>query len=345
MNTDRLTARILHTTEATDTALRYFGGTAYLGLPALPAFQDLLIANIRRWGTAYGASRIANIQVSAYEAAELKLQELTRMPAVRTLSSGMLAGKLAIEVLTPMTDRFYFLPNLHPALDAPNMEPVFLHPDVINPALLSDELERITILTDSVAAFQVNSVDFSFLDSIAASKIVTLVIDESHSLGLLGTHGGGIASAIQNPRIVRTVMVASLGKAMGVTGGMIASDEVFIQLLLSKPNFIGAAGMNPAMAQTLADGMALIHQQRRILQEKLDYFFAGWKHDEWLLKQSNYPVLYPKKTGLYEHLLKHQIVITHFQYATGNLDRIVVAAHHQESDLDALLLALDAWKL
>jgi hypothetical protein len=37
-------------------------------------------------------------------------------------------------------------------------------------------------------------------------------------------------------------------------------------------------------------------------------------------------------------------VITHFEYATGDLDRIVLAAHHQKADLDALLQAIDGWE-
>ena len=48
----------------------YFGGTAYLGLPANAAFQQLVIQNILKWGTAYGSSRSANIQLTAYENGE-----------------------------------------------------------------------------------------------------------------------------------------------------------------------------------------------------------------------------------------------------------------------------------
>lgn len=47
----------------------FFGGTAYLGLPTNPAFQEILIGNFRRWGTAYGSSRHSNVPLAAYEAA------------------------------------------------------------------------------------------------------------------------------------------------------------------------------------------------------------------------------------------------------------------------------------
>ena len=56
----------------------YFGGTAYLGLPTNEDFQQLLIKNILRWGTAYGSSRSANIQLSAYENGEIFLAKFIK---------------------------------------------------------------------------------------------------------------------------------------------------------------------------------------------------------------------------------------------------------------------------
>jgi hypothetical protein len=49
--------------EVKEESYLYFGGTAYLGMPANPEFPK----NILRWGSAYGSSRNANIQLTAYE--------------------------------------------------------------------------------------------------------------------------------------------------------------------------------------------------------------------------------------------------------------------------------------
>jgi 7-keto-8-aminopelargonate synthetase-like enzyme len=43
---------------------------------------------------------------------------------------------------------------------------------------------------------------------------------------------------INNKNIKRKIMVASLGKAIGITGGVIASDQLFINQLLSNSSFI-----------------------------------------------------------------------------------------------------------
>jgi 7-keto-8-aminopelargonate synthetase-like enzyme len=51
-------------------------------------------------------------------------------------------------------------------------------------------------------------------------------------------------------------MVASLGKAIGITGGVIASDQLFINLL-SNSSFISSAGMSPAFAEAMGEAAAL----------------------------------------------------------------------------------------
>jgi hypothetical protein len=101
--------------------------------------------------------------------------------------------------------------------------------------------------------------------------------------------------------------------------------------------------MNPALAQTLVDGAELISTQQQKLQTNLNYFFAklGTRTD--LVYNPQYPVLYPKKEDLFEYLKDNQILITHFEYATGVLDRIVLSAHHEPADLDELIHALQAW--
>jgi 7-keto-8-aminopelargonate synthetase-like enzyme len=40
-------------------------------------------------------------------------------------------------------------------------------------------------------------------------------------------------STINNKNIKEKIMVASLGKAIGITGGVIASDQLFINQLLA----------------------------------------------------------------------------------------------------------------
>ncbi|MFE3869138.1 aminotransferase class I/II-fold pyridoxal phosphate-dependent enzyme [Flavobacterium sp. LS2P90] len=320
----------------------YFGGTAYLGLPTHPEFQKLLIKNILQWGTAYGSSRSANIQLSAYENGERFLADFIKADAALTLSAGMLAGKLVIEALTTKTDCFFHFPDTHTAIKAQNSLPFFIG-EKLNPRLLDKATERITILTDSVPSFHIKPIDLSILNSIPSNKEITLVIDESHSLGILGTNGCGIFSTVDLPNIKRKIMVASLGKAFGLTGGVIASDSEFINQMTTHDTFVSSAGMNAAFVQTMADAAAIYLQQHQKLKDNLNYIDTHLIKNEAIHFDPNYPLIYPVIEGLNDIFTTNKIIVTNFKYPTDakELNRIVITANHTKEDLDTIIRILN----
>jgi 7-keto-8-aminopelargonate synthetase-like enzyme len=320
----------------------YFGGTAYLGLPTHPEFQKLLIKNILQWGTAYGSSRSANIQLTAYENGEHFLANYIKADAALTVSSGILAGKLVIEALTPETDCFFHFPDTHTAIKAVNSLPFFIGNE-LNPRLLDNATEKITILTDSVPSFHVEPIDFSILNSISSNKEITLVVDESHSLGILETNGCGIFSNIDLPNIKRKIMLSSLGKAFGLTGGVIASDSEFINQMAAHDTFVSSAGMNAAFVQTMADASAIYLQQHQKLKDNLNYIDTHLIKNKAIHFDNNYPLIYPEIEGINEIFTSNNIIVTNFKYPTDtrDLNRIVITANHKKEDLDKIIHILN----
>ncbi|MES2238627.1 MAG: aminotransferase class I/II-fold pyridoxal phosphate-dependent enzyme [Bacteroidota bacterium] len=322
----------------------YFGGTAYLGLPPNKKFQKILFKNISRWGTAYGSSRNANIKLAAYEKGENFLAEFIKAEAAVTVSSGMLAGKLVIETLQSQTDVFYHFPDIHVAISKAESLPFFIK-DELNPRLLDDKSEKITILTDAVATNTVTAVNLSALEKIPSHKEITIVIDESHSLGILGTNGNGIFSTISQPNIKRKIMVSSLGKAMGLSGGVIASDADFIHQIKANDTFVSSAGMNPAFVQTLADAKDLYQVQNKKLKENLHYIESKLLPNQDIIFDSNYPIIYPKIDNINTILASNKIIITNFKYTDENyLNRIIITANHKKKDIDKIIEILNQYQ-
>ena len=323
----------------------YFGGTAYLGLPMHKQFQKILLKNIQHWGTTYGSSRNSNVQLSAYEAGETFLANHIQAAAALTVSSGMLAGKLVLETLEKLTDSFYHFPNTHAALKHPASRPFFID-QKINPLLLDERVEKITILTDVVPAFSLQAVDLSMLNKISNHKEITLVLDESHSLGILGAKGCGFFSNNTLSIILkRKIMISSLGKSFGLTGGVIASDADFINQIRVSECFASSAGMNPAFVQTLADAETIYDQQHQKLLENLAYIDQKLEQNSDAVFNPQYPIIYPKKMGVNEFLEKEKIIITQFKYGnlSENLNRIVFSAHHKKKDLDKIINLLNRY--
>ncbi len=322
----------------------YFGGTAYLGLPPNKKFQKILFKNISRWGTAYGSSRNANIKLTAYEEGETFLAKFIQAEAALTVSSGMLAGKLVLETLKFETAVFYHFPDNHVAINNPESIPFFINEE-LNPRLLDNKPEKITILTDAVATNTVTAVQLSALEQIPEHKEITLVIDESHSLGILGTNGSGIFSTINQPNIKRKIMVSSLGKAMGLSGGVIASDIDFITKIKENDTFVSSAGMNPAFVKTLADAEKIFWKQNKKLKTNLSYIDSKLLPNKNILFDKNYPVIYPRIENINTILASNKIIITNFKYTseTDYLNRIIITANHKKKDLDKIIEILNQY--
>ncbi|KDN56117.1 aminotransferase class I/II-fold pyridoxal phosphate-dependent enzyme [Flavobacterium seoulense] len=323
----------------------YFGGTAYLGLPPNKKFQKILCKNIIQWGSAYGSSRNANIQLTAYEKGEKFLAEFIKSEAAITVSSGMLAGQLVINTLESETAIFYHFPDTHIAISKTASLPFFIN-NQINPRLLDDKPEKIAILTDAVATNSVTPVALSALEQISKYKEITLVIDESHSLGILGNNGCGIFSNSNLSNIKRKIMIASLGKAMGLSGGVIASDIDFIKKIKQNNIFTASAGMNPAFVKTFADAELLYLKQHQKLQENLKYIDSKLLPNNNILFDKNYPVIYPKIDNINAVLTSNKIIITNFKYTSEEdyLNRIIITANHKKKDLDKIIKILNQYQ-
>jgi 7-keto-8-aminopelargonate synthetase-like enzyme len=320
----------------------YFGGTAYLGLPANAEFTNILVKNILIWGSSYGSSRNANIKLMAYENGERFLAKFIKAEASLTVSSGMLAGKIVIATLDFQTDCFFHFPNTHTAIKTPNSLPFFIGTE-LNPRLLDDLKENITILTDSFPSFQIKEIDLSFLKLIPNNKEITLVVDESHSLGILGKNGCGVYSSIDYPNIKRKIMLASLGKAFGLTGGVIASDSAFIKQITENEVFVSSAGMNPAFAQTIPDAEQIYIRQHQKLKDNLEYLKDHLAESQAFSFNKDYPIIYPEAENSAATFATHKIIITNFKYPTAakDLNRIVITANHRKEDLDKIISILN----
>ena len=320
----------------------YFGGTSYLGLPSNKAFQKILIQNINKWGTSYGSSRNANIQLSAYENAEKHLAKYIQSEKAVTVSSGTLAGKLVIEQLIIDKNIFFHLPNHHNAIQKLGSLPVFIG-GKLNQKLLDSKKEKITILTDAVPTSEIKPIDLSFIDEISNQKEITLVIDESHSFGILGENGSGLFSSISYKNIKNKIMISSLGKAYGITGGVIAGNLDFINSIKYLPNYVSAAGMNPAFAQTIPDAISIYLKQFEKLRQNLNFIHTHLKKNPLIDFDLNYPIIYPKQEKINEILKENNIIITNFKYPNdlGYLNRILITANHRKSDLKKLISILN----
>ncbi|SFZ90316.1 7-keto-8-aminopelargonate synthetase [Flaviramulus basaltis] len=323
----------------------YFGGTAYLGLPTHKLFQKKLIQSITKWGSFYGSSRSSNIKLSIFNKAEEFFAKQIGAEASLTTSSGTLAGKLVLDCLSKTNAIFYHYPKTHPAILGTNSSPLFIK-GKLHPNLLNDNKENIVITADAVLALEVEPTSFSFLEQISKQKNITLLLDESHSLGIVGKEAKGLFNTISNKYLVRKIMVSSLGKALGLSGGIIASDKDFIESMKSETLFVSSSCANPGYLEAYLQSQSLIKEQQQKLKENLDFLFNELNSESTLKFNKNYPVIYCENENIYDYLFEHKIIISNFKYPNykGLMSRIVVTANHTKSDLQMLQNVLNKKK-
>lgn len=319
----------------------YFGGTSYLGMATHPEFHNLLFNGIKIWGTAYGSSRNSNVKLSVYQKAEKLLAMNVGAEAALTVSSGTLAGKLVIDYLAKSHVQFYHYPKTHPAILQNSSLPLFIDGQ-LNPRLTDGVDEAVVIAADALLSMAVKPTNFDFLDAVSSSKKITLLIDESHSLGIVGAKGYGVFSTVNHPKIVQKVMISSLTKAYGCSGGMIAASKKFIEDIQSDTVFISASGMNPVFLQAFFDAQDLMQSQLLKLRNNLNFLLADKALSSLFHYDKDYPVIYCHSNAIFDYLKSNGIIITNFKYPNYDtmMNRIVISANHTLSDLEQLKSAL-----
>ena len=236
----------------------YFGGTNYLGMTTNVVFQNILFESIKKWGTGYGSSRSSNIKLSIYETAEKLLAKNLNTEAALAVSSGMLAGKLVVDYLSKTTNAMFHFPDAHPALMNPPSLPIIVN-GKLNSKLFDKSISKITVLTDAVPSQYVEPIDLEMVLTIPNEIEINLVLDESNSFGILENEWQNYLKK-ENINIIK---VASLGKAIGISGGVIAGNESFISEIKNQASFIGAAGMNPAFLETYCNAQEIYFLQKQ----------------------------------------------------------------------------------
>ena len=322
----------------------WFSGTDYLGMGWNETFRAHLAEGLERYGTHYGSSRNGGLRLAVYEEAEASLAAFVGAPAALAVSSGMWAGQLVMRHLEKLNARFHYAPGVHPALWGPNYAP--------SPGAWGQWLKKTTLrieesqtqlphvlCTDAVGSPWLENRRWELLDELPDDRPIWLVADDSHGLGVLGENGRGAFQQTPRKENVRTVVTASLNKALGVPGGVIFGDSDFLKDLSQSPWFAGSSPSAPAYFYALQRNLATgtYREAREVLLGNLAYFTKKLPADYPLDYLPKYPVFCGQDAALHLSLLENNILTTCFPYPSPTdraITRLVITPLHQKKDLD-----------
>ena len=237
----------------------------YLGLAANPIVIAAAEEGLRRYGAGTGSSRADSGLFSPHVELERDLADFLETERVVTSSSGWDANAALLEVLCDKRTWVFSDELNNPSiadgirLARPGGRAVYAHLDV---GSLDNHLDRapagsrLLIVTDGVFGTEGGLAPLADLADLAEARGATLIVDDSHGLGVLGLEGRGTAEHFGlDGRI--DIITGSLGKALGgATGGFIAGSTALCELLEQRSRRqLHSTSLPPSMA--CAAGAAL----------------------------------------------------------------------------------------
>lgn len=251
-------------------------------------------------------------------------------------------------------------------LSQPADKVVYEHADMQALANLLDtykgRVKRVCVVTDGVFSMRGDHTPLNELTAVcqrhepAYEEGIITIVDDSHGIGALGNTGRG-TEEYSNARA--DILIATLGKALGVNGGyVVATAPVIAYLRETAPLYIYSNPVTPAEAAAAlealrildsAEGVALLAKLRKLGRKlRLALHELGYETIE-----SEHPIVplllrdTEKTTALAEYLFAHNILVTGLNYPVvpkGEEEiRLQICATQTEKDIDYVIEKLKSF--
>jgi len=247
-----------------DDAVLDLASNDYLGLARDPRVTAAAADAARTWGAGSTGSRLVTGSTEVHGELERELAAFTGAPAALVFSSGYLANLGTVATLGGPDVTIVSDANNHASLiDACRLSrsPIVVVPhrdaDKLDATLANIDTEHAVVVTDAVFSVDGDLAPIGDLHAVTQRHNALLVVDEAHSLGVVGEHGEGAVAAAglaSAPDVVRTI---TLSKSLGSQGGAVLAAPEVIELLVNTARaFIFDTALAPAAA---AGALAALH--------------------------------------------------------------------------------------
>lgn len=280
---------ILSPTEAMikDRHILLLGTNNYLGLTHDPAVIERAVEAIRSFGSGTTGSRIANGSYESHMRLERDLADFYGRRFAMVFSTGYQANLGILATIAGKNDHLILDADSHASIyDGSRLGHAqvtrFRHND---PDDLDRRLRRLAgmpgdkvVVVEGIYSMLGDTAPLRELVEVKREWGAYLVIDEAHSLGVLGATGRGLAEAEEVEADVDFV-VGTFSKSLGGVGGFCVSDlDGFEVLRVASRPYMFTASLPPAV---IAATTAALHQLRsrpalrRQLNENAERLYRG----------------------------------------------------------------------
>ncbi|MDX2022489.1 MAG: 8-amino-7-oxononanoate synthase [Deltaproteobacteria bacterium] len=246
-----------------------FSSNDYLGLSAHPALAEAARQGLATSGAGASASRLVSGDLPQHRELEFALAEFADAEACLLFPTGYQANLGVISSLAGPQDLVVSDALNHASLiDGCRLSratvKVYPHADVSAAGLalatdtnpVGEPFRRKLLVTESVFSMDGDVAPLSQLSALCRQNHAALVVDEAHSMGVLGPGGKGLCI---EQGINADVRIGTLGKAFGTAGGFVLGSRVLRDYLVNRARtFIYTTASPPSVAAAALAALNLV---------------------------------------------------------------------------------------
>ena len=246
-----------------------FSSYNYLGMSGHPAVSEAVSDAVRRWGSSCSASRPISGEKPVHRELELELAKLLGTEDAIALVSGHATNVTVIGHLLGEGDLVIHDSLAHDSImQGCMLSGATRRPFPHNDHAALDELltnirhqyRRVLIIIEGIYSQDGDIPDLPAFIDVKRKHQALLMIDEAHSIGVLGESGGGIGEYFGVDRTDVELWSGTMSKALAGCGGYVGGSRELVEFLkYTTPGFVYSVGMPPP---TAAASLAAIHTLR-----------------------------------------------------------------------------------
>ena len=278
------------------------GSNNYLGLTTHPKVIEAGVKALKTYGSGLTGSRFLNGNITLHNELEVKLAKFVNMDSTLVFSSGFGVNLGVIAAVVGHKDYVFSDEYNHASIVdgirfSGAIKRKFKHNDMKDLAyhLASADPNRARfIVIDGVFSMEGDIAKLKEITALAKKHHVRIMVDDAHSLGVLGPKGNGTAAHFGVTDDVDLIM-GTFSKSLGSLGGFIAGEEAIIDYLKHHTRtMIFTASLPPSNVASVLAALEIIKKEperRERLMENTEYMHGNLKAMGYNVGKSETPII------------------------------------------------------
>jgi len=255
-----------------------FGSNSYLGLTNHPKIKEASKKAIDKYGTGCAGSRFLNGTLDIHIELENRLAAYVGKPAAVLFSTGFQVNLGVLSCVTGRNDYLILDEYDHASLiDGSRLSfskvIKYAHNDMRDLerklSILPEEAVKL-IVVDGIFSMEGDIVKLPEIVELSEKYGANVMVDDAHSLGVIGHKGAGTASHFGLTDDVDLIM-GTFSKSLASLGGFIASDAETIDYLKHRArSLMFSASMTPGSVASVIAALDIIESEPERIQKLWD---------------------------------------------------------------------------